>query len=117
MAKNFYLVVVGVGVILLALAHAQQPPAREQLPGRVPMGAHMLKPPPEWIAYYDVVPDGERALYWTAKALAETARQNIARMDALEKRTAELEKKVAELAPAKAVEPNQPARAVEPNKI
>ena len=78
---------IGCGCVLAAVAQTKQP-----LPGRAPMHSHLLAPSAEWNAYYDVAPESERSLYWTAKTLIDVARQQQARITELEKRVAELEK-------------------------
>lgn len=96
-------------VVAAYAAFAQTPPSpKPQLPGRVPMASHLLPCSPEWNAYYDVVPEGERRLYFTARTLLDATRQNIDRTKVLEARVEALEKQVRALTGPKVADPNQP---------
>lgn len=92
--------------VLLASAKQAQSPA-PQLPGRVPMSAHLLTPSAEWTAYYDVVPEGERRLYWTSKVTLDALRETLERVKALEARVEVLELAEQGRAIGPAVEANQ----------
>ncbi len=91
-----------IAVVCLLLAAAAYTQTKPALPGRTAMHLHLLQPSAEWNAYYDVAPDDQRALYWTAKCLLDNARQQTANVQALEKRIEALEAKLA------ATEPNVP---------
>lgn len=64
-----------------------------KLPGRTPMASHLLTPSAEWNAYYDVVPEGERSLYYTTKVLLEAVRAQQKQIAALQKQIAALQPK------------------------
>ena len=66
--------------------------AQKPLPGRVPMHSLLLIPDAEWNAYYDVVPEGERSLYYTvAKGLLPALREQIGNIKDLDNRVKALE--------------------------
>jgi TolA-binding protein len=104
MSKTKWLVLMVVFMAMLCVAAAQKPQAQPaSLPGRVPMHSQLLAPSAEWNAYYDIVPEGERSLYWTTVKLIEVARSQAQNIQQLDQRLKALEAKV------KAVEPNAPA--------
>lgn len=107
----FLCIVVGLSAQTPAPAPQPAAPARPAaLPGRVPMDACLLACSAEWNAYYDVVPEGERKLYWNVgKVLLPVLTEAVGQMKGLNDRLTAVEAKVKALeAAAKPAEPNQP---------
>lgn len=91
MSKTRWAVLLIVFTAMAIVSWAQKPAT---LPGRVPMDNVLLQPDAEWNTYYDVVPEGERKLYYTVgKALLPAVREQIANIKDLDQRVKALENK------------------------
>lgn len=76
-------------------------------PSRKAMSDYLLQPADWWETYYDVVPVGERRLYWTTKTLMDVMVQQQSQIRTLQAQVKALQETMAEPPSNEAGDPNE----------